>query len=51
MAERKCPHCGAEMIKYSTTEDGKPVTKWVCSMGFLCKRAGKLKREMKEKAA
>jgi len=52
VAEKICPECGAKMIKYSTTEDGKPVTKWVCSMGFLCRHAQKLKQEMDgEKAA
>jgi hypothetical protein len=51
MAEKKCPKCGAKMMKYSTTtklEKGKPVTKWACSMGSLCKRAGNLKRGMDE---
>lgn len=43
--EKRCPVCGARMNEYRTTENGKPVTKRVCSMGKLCERARTLRRE------
>jgi ribosomal protein S27AE len=52
MADKRCPHCGEEMMSYShSDEKGKVTQRWVCVRGGVCKLERTLKELARRRAA